>query len=107
MKTTVPKYLVELYNATQAQWDAWRAFVDVTRKMLATRESACTWFASLPEKGTATRCGLHSTSATTYARVAPWGCLSRTSSEYFGVTISLSLERADCDFTTLAEISWD
>jgi hypothetical protein len=107
MKKTVPKYLVELYGATQAQWERWLAFVEQAKAVLVSRESAQAWFSSLPVKGTGVRCGLHSSSSSITAFAFPWADVDRTSSDYFGVTISLWFETADCDIKTVASFSWD
>lgn len=107
MKKTVPQYLVELYGATQSQWEAWLGFLDAAKRAFASRAGVLAWFGPLHQTGSAHRCGLHSSSSAVYARPFPWATASKTSSDYFGVHYSLSYEMADCDEKTLCEMSWD
>jgi hypothetical protein len=108
MKSTVPKYLVRDYDATQEQWDRWLAFVEVAKVAIQTWETAYDWFHSLKKLGTGVSASMHSTSGHTTAWVGvKWAGASYRTSQYGSDSISLWMETSDCDLTDIAQISID
>lgn len=109
MRKKLPKYIAENFDATQADWDRWLAYIEETKEQFKTWDGAWDWFENNKNLiGTGVSIGLSGPSHSSKSKSVDfkWAYASRVSYEYGGTTIALVYDQ-DCDLVDIVSFSKD